>query len=357
MRYSLPFALATNAGGRSRATRAHKQWKELRVNSSDDKSPNVLVAGSLAFDYIMDFPGHFKDHILPDKLHCINISFLVDKLKQQRGGCAANIAYTLALLGERPRILAAAGRDFGQYSAWLQEQGVDVGSILRVDDEVTATCFITTDKADNQITGFYVGAMPRAKEISLKANSGPHFRYAVVAPDDPDAMLRHCREAREAGVKLIYDPSFQVTAMDGPRLWEGAQGAYALILNDYEFAVFCEKTGKDANSILEHIELLVVTLGEKGSQVYRKGQDVLDIPPAKVADVVDPTGAGDAFRGGFVAGLLRGLPLEACGRMGSVASAYAVERYGTQNHSYSQQDFADRYSQNFGMVPEGVLIA
>ena len=318
------------------------------MTAAHSKAGDILVAGSLAYDYIMDFPGAFKDHILPDKLHCINISFLVDKLKKQRGGCAANIAYTLALLGERPRIVAAAGRDFSEYEAWLQEQGVDTSAILTVEDEITATCFITTDKSDNQITGFYVGAMKSAASISLKASAGPNPRICIVAPDDPEAMLRHCREAREAGIKFVYDPSFQVTAMDGERLYSGAEGAYALILNDYEFAVFCEKTGKTTEQLLEVVELLVVTLGEQGSNIYRKGHPELLVPSAKISEVVDPTGAGDAYRGGFVAGLVRGLPLETAGRMGSVAAAFVVERYGTQNHAYSHREFRARYEENFG---------
>lgn len=315
-----------------------------------NRTGNILVAGSLAYDYIMDFPGAFKDHILPDKLHCINISFLVDKLKKQRGGCAANIAYTMALLGEHPRIVAAAGRDFAEYSAWLAEQGVDVSAILRVDDEVTATCFITTDRADNQITGFYVGAMARAKEISLKASAGDHAEIMVIAPDDPDAMLRHAKEAREAGIPVVYDPSFQVTAMDGERLWQGAQGAKALVLNDYEFAVFCEKTGKTEEQILAEVELLIVTLGEKGSRIRTRAGETVEVPAAKVEQVIDPTGAGDAFRGGFVSGLVRGLPLDVCGRLGSVASAFVVERYGTQSHAYTRREFQNRYEANFGPV-------
>lgn len=308
----------------------------------------ILVAGSLAYDYIMDFPGHFKDHILPEKLHCINISFLVDKLKKQRGGCAANIAYTLALLGERPRIVAAAGRDFSEYGEWLAAQGVDISAIYTLEDEVTATCFITTDKSDNQITGFYVGAMPRAREISLKEKAGSDAKLCVIAPDDPEAMLRHAREAREAGIPFLYDPSFQVTAMEGEHIWQGVVGARALILNDYEFAVFCEKTGKGMDEILKEVELVVVTLGEKGCRIQTRDGQLHEVPAAKVHEVVDPTGAGDAFRGGFVAGLMRGLPLNICGQMGGVSAAYAVERYGTQNHAYTRQEYLERYQANFG---------
>lgn len=309
---------------------------------------NILVTGSLAYDYIMDFPGYFKDHILPDKLHCINISFLVDNLKKQRGGCAANIAYTLALLGEHPRIVAAAGRDFTEYSSWLSGQGVDVSAIQRLDDEVTATCFITTDRADNQITGFYVGAMARAREISLKANAGSNPQLCVIAPDDPDAMVRHAGECREAKIPFIYDPSFQVANMAGESLWSGIVGAKALVLNDYEFAVFCEKTSKSEAEILQTVELLVVTLGEKGSRIKTSNGIVVEVPAARISGVVDPTGAGDAFRGGLVMGLVHGLPLDVCGRLGSVASAYAVEQYGTQNHAYTRHEFLERYELNFG---------
>lgn len=316
----------------------------------------ILVAGSLAFDHIMTFPGYFKDHILPDKVHMINVSFLVDNIKKQRGGCSANIAYTLALLGRSPRIVAAAGHDFDEYSRWLEQQGIDVSAILRVEDEITATCFITTDKSDNQITGFYVGAMPRAREISLKAMAGKSPALLIVAPDDPEAMLRHCREAREAGIPFVYDPSFQVTAMDGEHLMQGAAGARALILNDYEFAVFCEKTGQNSEQLLETIELIVVTLGEQGSRAITR-EAVVEVPAARVSEVVDPTGAGDAFRGGFVAGLTLGLELAECGRMGSVAAAYAVENYGTQNHRYTLKEFGERYHDNFGEFPAVALAA
>lgn len=309
---------------------------------------HVLVAGSLAFDQIMDFPGHFKDHILPEKIHMISISFLVSDFRKQYGGCSGNIAYTLALLGERPRVLAAAGNDFSEYRGWLVDHGVDVSSILEVDDEVTASCFITTDMADNQITGFYVGAMQRARDLSLTATAADSRpELAVVAPDDPEAMMRHCREARESGVPVIFDPSFQVTAMDGESLVEAARGARAVIVNDYEFAVFQEKSGLDLDGLMGLADYWVVTYGEEGSEVLLPGGEKVRIPAARAAKVVDPTGAGDAYRGGFVAGLLRGADFAQCGRMGSVAAVYAVECYGTQAHHYSAQEFWQRYDENF----------
>lgn len=312
----------------------------------------ILVTGSLAWDQIMDFEGNFKDHILPDKAHVISISFLVKQLKKQRGGCSANIAYSLALLGERPTILAAAGSDFTDYRAFLESKGVDTRGIRVFPDELTASCFITTDKVDNQITGFFPGAMKRAGELSVKADlKGEKAEIAIISPDDPGAMLRHARECRESGLPYIYDPSFQVTAMDGPTLLEGAKGAKALMLNDYEMAVFQEKTKLSDDGVLGIVEFAVVTLGEKGSEIRRKGKPTVVIPPAKAEKVVDPTGAGDAYRAGFVSGLARGFSFESCGRMGSIASVYAVEQYGTQVHSYTRDEFLKRYRDNFGSEP------
>lgn len=320
---------------------------ELRTSADAE----ILVTGSVAFDQIMDFEGDFKDHILPDKLHTINLSFLVKEMKKQRGGCAANISYSLTLLGERPRILAAVGADSEEYRDWLRDQGVDLAGLKVFEDDVTACCFITTDRADNQITGFHPGAMGRAKELSVIEEVGrgnPRPSYCIVAPDDPEAMVRHCREARQAGVPLIFDPSFQVIAMEGETLRESAKGAHAVILNDYEFAVFKDKTGLDDAGVLELAEMWVVTLGEKGSEITLAGGEKIEVPSAKPKAVVDPTGAGDAFRAGFLAGLVQGQELSVCGRMGSVASAYAIENYGTQQHHYSREEFTARYRENFG---------
>lgn len=311
----------------------------------------VVVTGSLAFDQIMIFPGHFKDHILPDKLHLINLSFLVSELRRHRGGCAGNIAYSLALLGERPRIVAVAGKDFGEYRQWLIEHGVDVAAIRIVADELTASCFITTDQANNQITGFFVGAMPHARELGLAAESGPSAALAVVAPDDPAAMLRHCEEARRAGLPFVFDPSFQVIAMPGDDLAAAARGAKVMMCNDYEAAVFSEKTGRGEGELLDLVEVLVVTLGPKGCRIRcRSGEEIL-VDAAPVDRVIDPTGAGDAFRAGFAAGVMRGHDLEVCARMGSVAAAYAIEHHGTQSHAFTPAEFAARYAVTFGPLP------
>ena len=311
----------------------------------------VIVTGSLAFDQIMVFPGSFKDHILPDKLHIINISFLVSDMRKQRGGCAGNIGYTLALLDRDARIVAAAGNDFAAYSEWLADRGVDVGGIEIFEDESTASCHITTDQDDNQITGFFVGAMRRAGELSLKQLMGDRPAICIVAPDDPGAMIRHCGEAREADLPFLFDPSFQVTAMDGEQLTAAARGAAILAVNDYEHAVFEKKTGKQGEAIFDLVDMVIVTLGGEGSKILRPGSEPILIPPAEISGLVDPTGAGDAFRAGFIAGLMEGQELEICGRMGSVTSAYVVEQNGTQSHAYDRQDFERRYAENFGPLP------
>lgn len=310
----------------------------------------VLVTGSLAYDYILTFPGKFGDHILPDKLHMINLSFLVPHVKKQRGGCAGNVAYTLSLLGESPRILAAAGYDFSPYAAWLQEQNIVIDYVKVFEDEMTATCFITTDQIHNQITGFYIGAMKHANELSLKeACLGTDI--VIVSPDDPEAMKRHCAEAKKEKAKFIYDPSFQVIAMDGEFLWEGARGAYALILNDYEFSIFLEKTGKTVEELFSEIEVIVVTLGEKGSRILRRGQQEIEVAAILTEDACDPTGCGDAYRGGFITGLVNGCSLQECGQLGSTASTFVVEQYGTQNHHYTMSQFAKRYQGAYGSLP------
>ncbi len=310
----------------------------------------VIVTGSLAYDQIMTFPGHFKDHILPDKLHMINISFLVSEMRKQRGGCAGNIAYNLALLGKPARIIATAGRDFADYLASLQQLGVDVDAI-RLCEELTASCFITTDQANNQITGFFIGAMAHAKELSLKELCGVHPAFAIVAPDDPQAMVRHSREAREIGLPFIFDPSFQVTAMDGAALTAAALGAKVLMTNDYEHSVFEKKTGKVGRAIFDLVAVVVVTLGEKGSKILCADGSEIAVPAAAVERVVDPTGAGDAYRSGFCAGLLHGLDLGVCARLGTVAAAYAIEHLGTQRHTFTLDEFKARYQQNFGPCP------
>lgn len=314
----------------------------------------LVVTGSLAFDHIMVFNGNFKDHILPDKLHVISISFLVSDMRRMRGGCAGNIAYTLGLLGEDPRVVASAGNDFADYRGWLSENGVDTNGIVEHEDVATASCHITTDQNDNQIIGFFVGAMSRAADLGLVDQAGDRPALAIVAPDDPGAMIRHSREAREAGLPFLFDPSFQVTAMNGEDLAEAARGAAFLFVNDYELGVFQQKTGTDDESIFGLVDRVVVTLGGEGSEIRLRSGERLRIPAVPISSMVDPTGAGDAYRAGFMAGLKRGVPFEVCGRLGSVAAAYAVEQHGTQSHHYTLEAFRARYADSFGAAPEGL---
>jgi adenosine kinase len=305
----------------------------------------VVLSGSLAFDHIMVFPGHFEDHILPDKIHILNVSFLVDSLDRQRGGVAGNIAYSLALLEHPCRIVATVGTDFDEYRAVLDEVGVDTSGILVIDNELTASAFITTDRADNQITGFYPGAMSRAGEHGVHSYLDD-ARMGIVSPTAPAAMQRHAREFAEAGVPYVYDPGQQIISLSAVALLEGIEGASILIGNDYEFAMMAEKTGLTRDDLIAACPTVVVTYGELGSQIYHDG-DQFDIPSVRPKSVVDPTGAGDGFRAGLLAAHLSGLPWETAGRVASLAATYVVEVKGTQAHHYGFDAFAARFDEVF----------
>jgi adenosine kinase len=306
---------------------------------------SILLSGSLAFDHIMVFPGHFEDHILPDKIHILNVSFLVDSLDRLRGGVAGNLAYNLALLRQPCKIVATVGRDFDEYSAALAGMGVDVSAIEIIQDELTASAFITTDRADNQITGFYPGAMSRAAELSLT----PHLAttdVAVVSPTDPKAMRRHARELSDSGTRYVFDPGQQIISLSAAALQEGIEGADTLVGNDYEFAMMAEKSGMTRDELERACPTVIVTFGELGSRIYHSGERS-DVPAVRPRAVVDPTGAGDGYRAGYLAGLRAGLPIEAAGRIASLAATYVVEVKGTQSHEYTLDEFATRFTENF----------
>ncbi|HEY8489387.1 MAG TPA: carbohydrate kinase family protein [Dehalococcoidia bacterium] len=305
----------------------------------------VVTAGSIAFDHIMVFRDYFANHILPDKVHVLNVSFLVDGLERRRGGTGANIAYNLALLGERPVLLGTAGHDFSEYREWLERHGVDT-SHVRVLDEYTAAAFIITDLADNQITGFYPGAMGRAAVLSLRDVAAP-IDYVVISPNAPDAMVKYAQEARELGVRHVFDPGQTIPAFSAQEILDAAAGAAMVVGNDYEFELIRAKTGKGPEDLLELASTVVVTRGEHGSAVLTR-EGTVEVPVAPPAAVVDPTGAGDAYRAGLLAGLLRGLDLPRAARMGALAAAYAVERHGTQEHHYTFEEFEARYRRAFG---------
>ncbi|MGE0712905.1 MAG: carbohydrate kinase family protein [Planctomycetota bacterium] len=313
-------------------------------------SAQIAVTGSVAFDHIMNFPGRFKDHILADKLHILNVSFLVADLKKLRGGCAANIAYSCALMGLAPRLVAAVGHDFGSYGDWLSSQGVDLGGVLEVSDLFTASCFITTDQDNNQITGFYPGAMARAGEATIDALSGATPELAIVSPNEPGAMQAYPEECRRLGVPFIYDPGQQIPMLSAEALLDGLRGAKALVCNDYELALVQEKTERSLDELLELCEAIVVTLGEQGSRVHtREGQ--VEVPAAPVGSVLDPTGAGDAFRGGLIKGITSGAGWEEACRLGSLVAAYCIEQQGTTAYTFGREEFAERFEAAYGLVP------
>ena len=308
---------------------------------------NIVITGSVAYDYLMSFPGKFTDHILPEKIDKISLSFLVDTLKRQHGGNAANIAYSLALLGERPRVVAAVGKDFTPYRETLDRAGVDTSSIKVFEDAYTASFFCNTDLEGNQIASFYAGAMKHAPELSIVEPSGEAPDLVLVSPNEPRAILRSAEQCRESGFPFMYDPSQQITSMTGDELRSGLQGAKMLILNDYEIGMFTQKTGLDQTQILAEVETLVVTLGDKGSVIHTQ-EGMIEVPTAKPARIVDPTGVGDAYRSGLVKGLVHGIPLDVAGRMGSLAAAYVLETEGPQDHVYTLNEFIERYEETFG---------
>ncbi len=314
---------------------------------------DILLTGSVAFDYLMTFPGVFKEQILPERLEKISLSFLVDSMSRQFGGIAPNIAYTLALLGERPRVMATVGEDFGEYRAWLESKGVDTSLMEVVPGVYTASFFATTDQMNAQIASFYPGAMgASARQDLSKVQPPPDL--VVVSPSAPDAMTKFAAQCRQLKIPYLYDPSQQILRLEGPELARDMDGAHFLFVNDYEFELICKKTGFGLKEMLEHVDVIVVTRGKDGSTVYAEGNEY-NIPVVPEVCIVDPTGVGDAFRGGFLAGYAHGWSWELCGQMGSLAATYCLEQKGTQNHTYTPAEFIQRFRKTF--ADRGVLDA
>ena len=310
---------------------------------------NIIVTGSIAFDYLMSFPGSFSEHLLPDHLARVSVSFLVDSMDKRRGGCAPNIAYTLALLGERPRLMGTAGQDFEEYRRWLEASGVDTSLVKVVDGKFTASFFCSTDKDGNQIASFYTGAMAHAGELSFRGVEGCDL--AIISPNDPAAMVQYAAECRTVSIPYLFDPSQQVARLSAEELREGVAGAYIVVCNDYEFEIIRQKTGMSEGDLLRHTEALVVTRGEQGASILTSDRTI-QIPAVPPRRIVDPTGVGDAFRAGFMKGLAMGAPYEVCGRLGSVAATYVLEHLGGQGHAYTLEEFAARYKEHFGPLEE-----
>ena len=311
----------------------------------------IFVTGSIAFDYIMVFPGRFRDHILPDKMHVLSVSFLVDSLTRLRGGTGANISYNLGLLRERPVLVGSVGEDFSEYRAWLEGKGVDCRAVKIVAGDHTASCFINTDLQDNQITAFYPGAMTQASSISVIEAGVSKSDLVVIAPNDPAAMNRYTAECIDAGISYLYDPSMQLPRLERSDLEAGCRGARILAGNDYEFGMMAEKLGVGEAELRRMVPVTVMTRGEAGALITVENEE-FDIPPAKPNAVVNPTGAGDAFRAGFVLGMKHGWPWPVVGRVAALTGVYAIEHRGPQQHSYTLDEFRARYRENFGASPE-----
>jgi len=307
---------------------------------------SVVCTGSIAFDYILTFKGRFKDHILLDKTHMLNLSFLVDNLKKRRGGVAGNYAYNLALLGYPSAVLATAGSDAIEYRAWLEKLGVDCRGLRLLDDEISATGFTTTDLDDNQITGYYGGAMNSAGSLGLD-DTVSEPEAVIVGPNAPDEMRRLVRECRDRGVPWVFDPAHQLPHLSGDDLVDGSRGAWVLIGNDYELEMIQHRAGCTMEELKRLSELVVTTFGREGSRIETATASHA-IAPAPARAEVDPTGAGDAYRSGLVAGLLRGLDIPTAGAVASLAATYAVEQVGTIEHGYSHAEFGERFKDAYG---------
>jgi adenosine kinase len=305
----------------------------------------IVVTGSIAFDYLMSFPGRFTEHFLPEHMSRVSLSFLVDSMDKRRGGCAPNIAYTLALLGERPRLMGTAGQDFDDYRRWLEAAHVDTSLVKEVDGKFTASFFCSTDVESNQIASFYTGAMANAGELSFR--DVPDCGLAIISPNDPGAMLQYAEECRTLGIPFIWDPGQQCARMAGDELADGMAGATIVICNDYEFELIRQKSGMDEDAILAVTGALIVTKGENGSSIIEPA-GVTDVPAVPPHRIVDPTGVGDAFRGGLLKGMARGASYRVCAQLGSVAATYALEHLGGQSHAYTWHEFLARYESHFG---------
>ena len=310
----------------------------------------IVVTGSIAYDYLMRFPGRFKEHFIADSMESVSLSFLVDSMVRQRGGVAVNIAYTMRMLGGDPVIFATVGQDFGDYRSWLEEHGLSTDEIIEIDDDFTASFFVSTDLDQNQIANFYTGAMAHARRFSLTERGLNPVDLVVISPNDPVAMLNLAEECRSSGVPFAYDPSQQTARLDGEELRRSVPGARFLMVNEYELAIIMKKTGWSESDILDRVGCLVVTRGAAGSTITSDGESV-HIPAAVPDRIVEPTGAGDAYRGGFFAALSAGLPLDVAGRVGALCSTYVLEQLGTSNHRFGFDEFAERYERHFGSEP------
>ena len=307
---------------------------------------SALICGSLAYDTIMVFPGRFKEHILPQKVHILNVSFMVPQIRREFGGCAGNIAYNLHLLGCEGQIMATAGQDFDPYAEWINQCGMTQQRyIKKIAHEYTAQAFVTTDLDDNQITAFHPGAMNSSHENNVP--TGEDISIAIISPDGKEGMVQHARQCHEVGIPFIFDPGQGMPMFSGDELLEFVEQASYICVNDYESELLQERTGLGIKQIAEQVEAMVVTFGGKGSVIYTDGISI-EIPAVWAGSVQDPTGCGDAYRGGLLFGLMNGMGWEVSGRIAALISAIKVAHPGTQNHTITLDEFKDQFEQEFG---------
>ena len=308
---------------------------------------SALICGSMAYDTIMVFKGQFKEHILPDKIHMLNVSFLVPDMRRNFGGCAGNIAYNLNMLGGQGAPMATVGHDFAPYKEWLKQQGIELKYLLPVANEFTAQAFITTDLDDNQITAFHPGAMMQAHMQKVPTDGG--VTLGLISPDGRDGMLQHAAQFAAAKIPFIFDPGQGLPMFNGEELLNFVDQATWVTVNEYEGQLLSERTGLSHEQLAQRVEALIVTHGAQGSVIHTQGS-TLTIPTAKPEAVSDPTGCGDAYRAGLIYGLMNKLGWEVTGRIASLIGAIKIESHGPQNHRFTREEFATRYKQSFGQT-------
>jgi adenosine kinase len=307
---------------------------------------NILISGSLAYDYIMDFPDSFKHHILPEHIHMLNVSFVVDKLEKNIGGCAGNIGYTMNLLEGSPLVFGPLGTDGEEYLKHFKTLNIDTSYMPISKNVLSSSAYITTDKDDNQINAFYPGAGNEATDLHV-ADVNPKPTFAIIGPTKKEAMVQHAKECYDEHIPFCFDPGQQITVLSPQELMAAIGQSTMLIGNDYEMKMIEKKTGWDKNELFEHVEVVITTLGDKGSVIATKNE-IFEIQPCSPTSIEDPTGAGDSYRAGFFTAYAAGKDLKTCGQVGSVAAVYAVEKYGTQNHAFDIVEFGERYERTYG---------
>jgi adenosine kinase len=308
---------------------------------------SILVSGSLVYDHIMNFPDSFKNHIMPEQMHILNVCFMVDKLERSWGGTAGNIAFTMKMLGAEPLLLSVLGKDGRDYLEYMKDFGINTKYVLSDKKRVTASAYITTDADDNQIIAFFGGPLALAKEKSIRETIKEKFSLAIISPTDKEVMAQHLKECKEMGVKTIFDPGQQITAFSEIELKKMISQSEFVIGNDYEIKLLQERTGWSDEEILQNARVLITTLGERGSIIKTAEGETVSAGVCPPLSFDDPTGAGDAYRAGFFVGYEKGLDWKTCAQMGAVAASYAIETYGTQEHKFTKEEFCQRYKKTF----------